>query len=210
MNIFKLVLLLVATLGLCGLSSEYVSAAVVTFDNFNDTHEDLFEGATVDPNDGNRLIIELVDFVADGSSPDTSSAFDTFAVTINAPAGYLITGIDYLESGRFSPAGGTVIVNGSIVIDGEVSGFDNVFSGSSTGGWFIDPSFVLNDTSTIVSITNALFALGSGAMISKETAQLAVELKVIPLPASVILMGSALAGLLLLRRRPDDEDTSYW
>lgn len=193
---------IILILAIVGLSSTAVSAAVVTFDNFNDTTEGLFEGATVDPNDGNILIIGLVDFVADGSAAGSASVFDTFAVTITAPTGYRIVGIDYNESGRFSPMGGTVIANGSVVIGGEATGFSNIFSGTTTGGWFLDPSFSVNTVSTIVSITNALFAVGSGATISKDMAMLTVKLTAVPLPASIMLMGSALAGLLLVRRRP--------
>lgn len=200
--------LIVAMMGLFGLFGANALAAVVTFDNFNDTNEGFFDGATVDPVDGNTLVIGLADFIADGSAVETASAFDTFAVTITAPTGYRITGINYNESGTFTPMGGTVNAGGSIVVDGEAMGFNDIHSGNATGGWFLDPSFSLDTVSAVVSITNVLFAFGPGATISKDMATLSVELvelTAVPLPASIMLMGSALAGLLLVQRRREPD-----
>lgn len=186
-----------------------VQAATVTFSDIidGDGSASLFDvSATVpDPGDGNKLIIGLNDFSADGTSVTT--ALDTLTLTINADPGFLITSISYTETGVGSTTEGVAAATGSIVVDNKPTNFvTQLFSPNSSSGWSITPSLAVsgNKTSINISITNSLFAVafpGGIAEIAKSSATLTIGTQPVPLPPAVWLFGSVLAGFVAFSRR---------
>ena len=189
-------------------------ADVVTFGNFDDSHNatvvDLRElwdiGATA-PSGDKVLTIGVSDFVADGNVGGVNvQAFDTLSLTIDAEPGFVITKITYFEEGtRDVGAGGIAIYTGSATANGQSNalGF-NLFQGASNGSWDTDAVFMYDVadgvTSVDFSVTNSLIAFGD-AQIGKTGATITVETAVVPLPPAAWMMGSALLGLLAVRRK---------
>ncbi|MGR8948790.1 MAG: VPLPA-CTERM sorting domain-containing protein [Gammaproteobacteria bacterium] len=211
MNI-KLIQINVAFVAMSFASS--VLADVVTFDNFDDSHNatvvDLRElwdiGATAPAGD-KVLTIGVSDFVADGTLGGVNvQAFDTFSLTIDSEPGYAITKVTYFEEGtRNVLAGGIAIYTGSATANGQSNalGF-NLFQGASNGTWDTDAVFMYdvadNVTSVNFSVTNSLIAFGD-SQIGKTGASITVETSLVPLPPAAWMMGSALLGLLAVRRK---------
>lgn len=200
--------------GLCGTAQ----AATVTFSGINDSvHADI-----VHPNElfvstadfsANTYNIGLSDFLADGASAFTISALDTLSFLITAPANYVITKLTYSESGTYAitgggGGGGVTVATGNWVVGGTAGDLGlHVFT-SATGGWGLNSEFLFavgaNKTALPVSITNSLVAVGFGggtAHIEKTAASVVVELTLVPLPASALLLGSALLGFTFVGRR---------
>jgi hypothetical protein len=195
-------------LGTAGLTQ----ASVVSFSNILDGNGSplLFDTATTapDPSDGNKLIIGLNNFTADGASATTSSAVDTLSMTITAPAGFYITSIDYTEAGTGQTANGVASATGSIVADNIPNIFlTQLFSPNTASGWSITPSTtaINNKTSIDLSITNSLFAFAFApqeiAQITKTSASITVGLTPVPEPATLGLLTVGTIGLISRRRR---------
>lgn len=194
---------------------------VVTFSNITDGNGNpsLFDVTTTapDPADGNRLIIGLNNFVADGTSIATQSAVDTLSLTVTAPAGFLITSVDYAEGGTGQTGEGVATASGSLVADNIATNFlTQLFAPNTVGPWSIMPATTIIDNKTAigVSISNSLFAFSFApneiATIGKTSAVLTVGLSPeiaatpIPEPATLALFVLGLAGLLSMettRRR---------
>ena len=184
-------------------------AATVTFSDFSDAVSgppDLFEISTTVPDGGNPniLVIGLDEFMAGGS---VISAFDTLSLRITAPTGYRITSVIYAETGDGdSTGGGTAIATGSITANGMTNSLASIiFSSSAVGPWGLGTSFDFSGElveEVIVTISNVLVAV-DGADIVKTMAGLEVTITLIPLPASVVLLSTALIGLAMIRRDRD-------
>ncbi len=184
-------------------------AATVTFSDFSDAVSgppDLFKISTTAPDGGNPniLVIGLEDFKAGGS---VIVAFDTLSLSITAPNGYRITSVIYAETGDGdSTGGGTAIATGSITANGMTNSLASiVFSSGAVGPWGLGTSFDFSGglvEEVTVTISNALFAV-DGADIEKTMASLEVTITLIPLPASVVLLSTALIGLAMIRRDRD-------
>ncbi|MEM7468567.1 MAG: VPLPA-CTERM sorting domain-containing protein [Pseudomonadota bacterium] len=207
-------------LGALLLATSSAHAAVATLDNINssDGGATLFDpgttsiAATGDPL-VNMVTIGLMDFEAstdDVASPST--ALDTIFMTVNAPDGYLITGINYFESGSYTVTGGVVGADGSIVVGGVSTdlGSPTVVAdavGTAMGTFMYPVSVDIDPTDSVdISATNSLFAVvfgspGASASIVKDVAYFEVELTAIPLPPAVWMLGSALVGLVAVRRK---------
>lgn len=202
---FPKLLVLLAGLTVAGQSS----AATATFSGFTDANPGLFDIATTLPDGGdpNLLNIGLSAFSAGGA---IISALDTLNLVITAPAGYRITKITYSESGSASAPGATdvAVATGSVTSNAVSLGLATVlFTPGSFGPWSLGTFFDYSGdvvTAATVSITNSLFAsgtlVGGTASITKTAASLDVDLALIPIPASVLLFGSALMGLAVIRR----------
>jgi hypothetical protein len=188
----------------------------VTFDNINDANLALFDSGTTAP-DGmnpNKLVIGLDNFSASASGGGTvvSNAYDTIAFDIVAPTNYVITRIDYVETGATNRSGnGATIATGSWTVGGITSSFDSVIGTSPTTnfGWSFTPfrEFDVSEglTDVAVSITNQITAFavnpGDSASIEKTGASVLVTLTLVPIPPAFLLFGSAVVGLLVVGRR---------
>lgn len=202
------------------LAAQSASAALATIENVNssDGGGTLFDPATTmiaatgDPL-VNMVTIGLMDFEAvtdDVTSPAT--ALDTIFMTVVAPDGYLITGINYFESGSYSVTGGVVGADGSVVVGGVSTdlGSPTVVTdaiGTAAGTFMYPVSVAVPGAETLdISATNSLFAVvfgnpGASASIVKDTAYFEVELTAVPVPPALWMMGSALVGLVAVRRK---------
>ena len=205
---------------LLSIGSMAASAAVATLENINssDGGATLFDpgttsiAATMDPT-VNMVTIGLMDFEAittDVTAPAT--ALDTIFMTVVAPTGYLITGINYFESGTFDVTGGVVVADGSIVVGGTSTDLgtptvvtDAVGTASGTFSYPVSVD-VAGLTEVDISATNSLLAAvfgspGASAEIIKDVAYFEVELTAVPLPPAVWLFGTAVMGLMAVRSR---------
>lgn len=187
-------------------SQAWACTAGSLFSDCSDANPALFDIATSvpDPGDPNKLLIGLDAFMAGVGGG--ISAFDTLSVLVTAPAGFRITSIGYDEGVTASALGGsdTAVATGSVTANGVAKGLANVLYGpGSDGSNTLSTTFDYTGslvTSAAVIITNSLFATGPTASITKDFASLEVGLALIPIPASVVLFGSALFGLALVRR----------
>ncbi|MCP4288830.1 MAG: VPLPA-CTERM sorting domain-containing protein [Gammaproteobacteria bacterium] len=166
------------------------------------------DATAVDLSDGNKLIIGLNNFSANGDSILTYSAVDTLTMTIDAPSGYFITSVSYTEGGDGQTENGVATATGALVADSTPINFlTQIFAPNADSGWTITPATILidNKTSIVVSITNSLFAFafapGEIAQITKTSATLTIGVEPVPLPAAVWLFGSTLIGFVAFGRR---------
>jgi hypothetical protein len=183
------------------------AGASVTFTDFDDANGlPLFfdiSSTAPDGGDPNTLIIGLDGFAAAGGDPLTTSAIDTLVFNIFADPGFVITKVTYSESGGGEALTGISLATGTMVVGGEAKGLGfHAFPAVSGGLWALSTSFDLapGTTSTQVVITNSLFAFGTSE-IAKMSASVTVEVAPIPIPGAVWLFGSALIGLVAVRRR---------
>ena len=127
---------------------------------------------------------------------------------VTAPAGYVITSIDYTEGGNGATQNGIATASGSVVVDNMPTNFQLAppIGPNDAREWGItlDTILVDNKQSVAVSITNSLFSYafdGSQAFIEKNDSTLTVGLTAVPLPAAAWLFGSALIALVGIQRR---------
>ena len=216
---------LIGTLGalLLAVASTSALAALATVSNENssDGGNSLFNpdttaiSTTGDPNI-NRVDIGLLDFFAmtdDVLAP--SNALDTIFMTVTAPTGYVITSINYFERGTYDVTDGIVIADGSLVVGGDstdlgnptiiVPGVGGNANGNFSFGFSSPVSIAVPGLEEVdISATNSLIAVAFGnslANITKTEAFFEVELAPIPLPPALWMLGSAILGLVAVRRK---------
>ena len=204
---------LLLTLALA-LTANVASADVVTFTVIDDSHNasgidsrELWDLGLTGPSGDKVLDIGVTDFFADGNLGGINiNAFDTLTLTIETEPGYVITKITYDEGGtRTLGAGGIALYTGSASANGQSNalGF-NLFQGASNGSWDTDALFEydISDGVNFVdfSVTNSLTAVGD-ALIAKTGASITVETAFVPVPPAIWMMGSALLGLVAVRRK---------
>jgi hypothetical protein len=185
------------------------NAAIVTFSDFvsGNGNDLLFDpGQTVPV--GNDLHIGITAFFSDGRIDASLSSVDSLSVMVTAPDGYVITSIDYTESGSGFATNGIATASGSLVADNIPTNFVTetiVPNDSRLWDITLDTILIDNKQSIAVSITNSLFAYsfapGEQAFIEKTEATLTVGITAVPLPAAAWLFGSAMLGLMGVARR---------
>ena len=197
---------------ICVGTAGIANADVVTFSNIIDGNNSplLFDVGTTVPvvGDENTLQIGLNNFTANGSSTITTSAVDTLSMTIDAPAGFYITAIDYSEAGSGMTTNGVASASGSIVADGMPTNFlTQIFTPNTSGSWAISPSQTVIDNkfSINVTITNSLFAFNFSpsdvAIINKDAAELKVTIERVPEPGTFAITMIGMAAIFGTRRR---------
>ncbi|MBW1951258.1 MAG: PEP-CTERM sorting domain-containing protein [Deltaproteobacteria bacterium] len=153
---------------------------------------------------GNTLNIALGDFKADGDD-GPNSVLDTLAFTVTAPEGWYITGVRYEEGGTvYVETGGIAVATGSITAGGVASNFgSHIFTSPGDTGWSIWGTVDLTTPaeSIQVSIVNSLFAAGEAWIQKTGPASVEVMLAPVPIPSTLLLLGSGVFGLALWRRR---------
>ena len=155
--------------------------------------------------DGNVLDIGVLPYSI--SNANAASMVDTLTVTVTAPAGFEITTVRYTESGLYNASNGFAAATIQLLANTAEFGQDGAAPGSmaffnSNGGWGPLNQEIVFDagvSSADVSIQNTLFV--GNADISKTGASLTVELQAVPLPPAIWMLGSAIFGLIAVRRR---------
>lgn len=206
-------------LSLGALLSSQASADMVTFGDFDDSHNvsivdtrEMWDITTTSALDDKTLTIGVTNFTADGNIGGSNiTALDTLSLSITAEAGYVITKVTYVESGtRELGASGIAVYTGSATANGQSNalGF-NLFQGASDGTWNTDALFEYDAADGVQSVdfvvTNSLIAFGE-ALITKGAASIVVETELapVPLPPAVWLLGSAILGLVSVRRNSNN------
>ena len=144
---------------------------------------------------------------------DVGSTSETISFNLVAAAGQKIVSISYTETGQATLDSGTVaIATGGVTANLHSQNFPSVIFAAPTTdfGWTLGPAAfdfsALSLTTVPVTITNHLSAIafgpsGADVSISKNAPTLIVETAPIPLPPAVWMLGSALVGLVTVRRR---------
>lgn len=199
----------------CALFAANVQALSVTFGGFddNDGFATGFDAdATALAADGTftmgdpsvSLALITQDFAVDTDPGGVDVFYDQLAFTMEAPAGWFITGIEFSETISYDATGsGFAAATASIDINGESSEAGSFGMTGSMGQNFFGTSGVVpigNQTLVAISIDNNLFA-ANGAQLSKSDAQVGVTLAPVPVPPAVWMFGSAVAGLSVIGRR---------
>lgn len=199
------------------------SAATVTIDGFSDIDgtADGFDAAATAASvaggletDANGVVSFNIaqSFSASSTAGSSDLAFDQMGFKITAPDGYYISRILYNEdisgqAGALSAiaATGAVTFGGQTVVLGSFNGFGPVGpaslsfkTGGGTGAELIDVNGA--PTELLVAISNTLVTLGD-ASLSKDNVFFSVEVKPVPVPPALILLGSAIAGLAMVSRK---------
>lgn len=201
------------------LFSAAASASTVTYSGVNDANPvGGFDSATTVPDgsDGNILNIGLDNFSVFSANNTPANTFDTISFVVEAPTGWVITGIEYTEhltaERTYTNGGAVTISTGSWVVDNKTTYFDQVIGTSDLGGstfefdMGLSKSWNVSDaiTDLEISINNQITAVAFGdgeASLTKYPATFTVTLSQVPLPPAVWLLGSAILGLGTIRRR---------
>ena len=204
---------LISTMALALVANSAV-ADVVTFTIIDDSHNasavdsrELWDLGLTGPSGDKVLDIGVTDFFADGNLGGINiNAFDTITLSIATDPGYVVTKITYEEGGtRDVGVGGIALYTGSATANGQSNalGF-NLFQGNSMGNWDTNAVFeydIADGVSFVdFSVTNNLTAVGA-ALIAKGAASITVETALVPVPPALWMMGSALLGLVAVRRK---------
>lgn len=189
------------------------------------------ENTTSVPTGTDRLVIGLDNFTAKAQSTVAEpvsfvTALDTFLVTIEAKPGWYIKSVKYFEEGRIDSdaltAGDFVMAayTGSWTVGTEGRQIPTIYApdDQEDSYWSYSGTVSLTGQPTLVqvNVTNSLSAVAAGsigtyASIMKMPvlpddgknlgAYIQVETALIPLPASVWLLGTALFGVSMFGRR---------
>lgn len=228
MKMQKLPGLLAAALCLT-FASANSAAVAVSIEGASDSHEGttLFDSSGIIVTDNgltNMIELGLNDFEAvTDALLAPAAAFDTVSMEIVAPTGYVITGIQFVEEVTYAVDNGFVYGFGSLEANDLTSDLGAtvtiVNSGSATGDGTFDSGLIdLGGVSSVdVSVTNSLTAaiLGEAGTGGPDTAfaeiiktaayfEVTLEAAPVPLPPAAWLMGSALLGLLTVRRNKNN------
>lgn len=138
-------------------------------------------------------------------------AFDTIQLTITADPGSIITSLGMAEVWNVQTgANSYAAIDASVAVAGQgTKGFDVLYNPGNSllmESGSINPDFVFAGglQQVVVTITNSLTAFsatGQQALIEKISSELTVETAPIPLPVPILLLGSALAGMVMVSRK---------
>lgn len=198
--------------GAAMIASGSASAAMVSISGISDSNAGNFSGASVaDVNATESLVtIGLDAFTASASGTSVyGNAFDTLQLTISAGPGFRITGVSYSETVTSSlDAGAIGIAVGSMVIAGiDTLGFNSQLTEMVPEKTLTATAdFASGLESISVALTDSLFVIDTnmdlnGSSVTKSAASLLVTVAPIPVPAPLVLLGSALLGLVVVGRR---------
>lgn len=217
---------LLATALCLAIASASSFAVAVTTENESDSHAGVFlfnslaNAVAVD--DGtlvSRVNLGLNAFEAVATSQTSpGDAFDTTSLDIVAPDGYVITGIQFVEELEFEVNNGIIIANGSLEVGDVTSNLGDtlivntfldlgMMSGSFDSGFIALDNLASIDVSVTNSLTAVEFGVDSVAEIFKTAAYFDVtlaEAAPVPLPPAAWLLGSAVLGLLTVRRNKNN------
>ena len=200
------------------LGSGFAQAITVNIDSAEDGFLgallfDATQTVAMDSADPNVSIVEVgINSFTPGATLAGVNAFDTTTTVFSAPEGYVITGIQFFEEVTFEVENGLVIGEGSMTIDSTtVVPLQNTIllltNTNISDTVLFDSGFVaLDNVDTVETvITNQLTQLvtspGGTAYIEKTSAYFEVTLAQVPVPPALWMMGSALVGLVAVRRK---------
>lgn len=185
------------------------TAASVTYSVLN-TPIGYFGG--VDPDGTVDVSGFNISALASPSAPGVAEANDLLKILIEAEGGYYIDTLEYTEDVSLTVPSGVAIANGSLLVEyhdtSTTSSLGSVVapSGSKTGFLGTTPiDLPFGTTQVVATINNSLFAFstesgGESTLASKSNAFFETTVAPIPLPPAVWLLGTALLGLLAVRR----------
>lgn len=206
---------LAALAGLSGAASAAlvtVSGATVEFE-----YDDALIGSASVLGDTLQLGIDALGAFQGTVGTDTAS--HTFTINVTAKPGYYLSLATLTENGSYQrieddPGSTAVDVDGDFIVDGVSNPFGADDLSATTdliefeiSSWFannVDPE-AIGPTSASILVANDLSAtlFGSGgvsAQIDLLQLNLAIQTSPVPLPAPLLLLGPALAGLLGAQR----------
>lgn len=168
---------------------------------------------------GNTFVFTPTNFRAEASDDQTVIVSDRLTVDLIADPGFFISGIVISEAGDYTIVGtGSVEATGSFSLTNldtnEVRNTDIAFvpdmpitsgSGVWTGEGEVDLSNEFPQwTRLTLTLENDLISIAgpnSTAIIAKKVVGAGVAITIIPEPATVLLLGAGVAGVLRRRRR---------
>jgi hypothetical protein len=110
-----------------------------------------------------------------------------------------ITGLHFLD--LFQDLTGPTLETALVEFDGKSASFDAIYDRNAPGGDFGGYAFYGDQKLVGSKFTFSVMGTGNDQQGSADFALAAIELAPVPLPASVLLLGAALGGLGLMRRR---------
>lgn len=185
------------------------AATTVSFSDFSSSDPNKFDDVATAAGavDGLTLNIVLDNFVAAANVGAVDVAFDTISFTVTAAPGYKITGVGFQEkvTGTTGQAG-FGYATGSVAVSGYGS------NSLSNATWMPNSNAFQNTLGFLpldlgggvdslnIAYTNTLVA-ANGSTITKQDADFVFTVAPVPLPSAILLLGSAVMGMVVVGRR---------
>ena len=184
-------------------------AATVTYSGISSTDNNNLIGfdtsaTAANVGDPNTLDIGVLPFTLTTLGAGVAMS-DTLLVTVTAPLGFRLLSLSFQESGSYNATNGVIAATTQMLANnaGPPPGGQVFFSSLGNWGPLSEAIDLSGSVVTVanMSISNQLFATGSGASVFKSEAALVAQIAPIPLPPAAWMLGSALVGLVAVGRR---------